>query len=485
MPGAVIRFALDVPPGSLAAIRKAAGLAKARSAAVVLTWYDTPEGKLARQGEAVLAWRCGARHGRRISGLGATGCDGPLFDRPEQDGVAPAEAAPPEPVPPEIMLPEGAGPVCRFVGRRYLTSGGGVDCALLEGRLEAGMGRHDISRLVLTGAAVEVAAVARLCPGARPPLHGVSFIALALAGLTRIERPTAMPALAPGVNLSGALGMVCTHFGALLQAMAPDAVLGMEIEPVHQMRVAVRRLRSAFRLVRRAAPCAELTALAGALRTLGQVLGPARDWDVFLAGLGRDIALAMPGERAVERLIRAAERERMSAYARLGAHLGGEAFAALLLELALAGATAPWWREGEAESGLVAADIGQFAVIALGKQWRRLLAPGRSLEGLPVNQLHDIRIEAKRMRYAAELFAPLFPRRDTERLIARLKALQDLLGHLNDGAVARGLMDRLGPAGQGFAAGVVHGYAAATGGEQRADIDDAWRKLRKAPAFWG
>ncbi len=179
------------------------------------------------------------------------------------------------------------------------------------------------------------------------------------------------------------------------------------------------------------------------------------------------------------RMAAAARRRRAEAYADLRLQLGGEAFCRLLLDLTLAARRAPWDAAGEGGRHL-----GHFAQAALARQWRRLLAPGRSLDGLAETRLHDIRLEAKRMRYAAELFAPLFPRRESTRLIGRLKTLQDLLGHLNDGATARGLMARLGPAGQGFAGGAVHGYVAAAGGAQREDIATAWRRLRKAPIFW-
>ncbi|MCX7383976.1 MAG: CHAD domain-containing protein, partial [Alphaproteobacteria bacterium] len=176
----------------------------------------------------------------------------------------------------------------------------------------------------------------------------------------------------------------------------------------------------------------------------------------------------------------AARRQHRDAYADLRAHLADDAFRLLVLDLALAASCAPW----DAAEGAEPRGLARFAAVALTRQWRRLLAPGRNLDGLAEARLHEIRIEAKRMRYAAELFAPLFPRRESARLMARLKTVQDLLGHLNDGATARSLMARLGGTGQGFAGGAVHGFVAAAGGAQRPGIEEAWRRLRKAPVFW-
>ena len=79
----------------------------------------------------------------------------------------------------------------------------------------------------------------------------------------------------------------------------------------------------------------------------------------------------------------------------------------------------------------------------LSRRLKRVAAAGEGLDGLAPELLHDVRLLAKRLRYAAEIFAPLWPGKATRRFLERLAALQQELGMLNDGAVAAGLLDEL------------------------------------------
>ena len=115
-----------------------------------------------------------------------------------------------------------------------------------------------------------------------------------------------------------------------------------------------------------------------------------------------------------------------------------------------------------------------------------MLAPGDDLSSLRVEELHAIRIQGKRLRYAAEFFAPLFPRKETRRFLRRIAALQERLGHLNDGAVAEALMRELGGSGaqRAMAVGIVRGFVAAGLRQARARSERSWRKLRRLEPFW-
>ena len=124
------------------------------------------------------------------------------------------------------------------------------------------------------------------------PALSLSAEAFAAAGRAVPAGPLGAPDLPPGLSVGDACGFVCAHLGRVIQHYAPLAAAGGETEPVHQMRVAVRRLRSALALFRRAAACPELDAAKAGLRALGQALGPARDWDVFGTGIGEAVAAA-------------------------------------------------------------------------------------------------------------------------------------------------------------------------------------------------
>ena len=85
-----------------------------------------------------------------------------------------------------------------------------------------------------------------------------------------------------------------------------------------------------------------------------------------------------------------------------------------------------------------------------------------------------------------EIFRSADRAKATERLIRRLSRLQELLGVLNDGAVAGGLLDELGGAGgrHGYAAGLIMGFLGASAVGQRPRILRAWEKFRRTPRFW-
>jgi CHAD domain-containing protein len=90
------------------------------------------------------------------------------------------------------------------------------------------------------------------------------------------------------------------------------------------------------------------------------------------------------------------------------------------------------------------------------------------------------------MRYAAEVFAPLFSRKATARFLRRLAAVQDRLGILNDSAVADTLLTALGATsgGRAHAAGLVRGFLAARAGGARSRIARAWHRFHRLEPFW-
>jgi CHAD domain-containing protein len=114
---------------------------------------------------------------------------------------------------------------------------------------------------------------------------------------------------------------------------------------------------------------------------------------------------------------------------------------------------------------------------------KRLAQLDGDIETLAPTALHKVRIRAKRLRYAAEIFAPLHPGKAGKRFIHRLGTLQDQLGAMNDGAVAETLLSELGGS-PAFARGVVLGFVGAHGGRARKRIADAWEDFHHLEPFW-
>ncbi len=109
---------------------------------------------------------------------------------------------------------------------------------------------------------------------------------------------------------------------------------------------------------------------------------------------------------------------------------------------------------------------------------------GRGLADLPVEALHELRKDCKRLRYAAEFMGGLYDGKAVRRFTKRLAALQEELGLINDGASTAGLMAQLGRMERGYAAGLVDGFSAARAGPGREHVAGAWKRFRKADPFW-
>jgi CHAD domain-containing protein len=249
------------------------------------------------------------------------------------------------------------------------------------------------------------------------------------------------------------------------------------------MREAVRRLRSAITLFRPAAGCPALDAAALGLKALADRLAPARDWDVFVAETAVAVAKALPDDTSLRRLRAAAERRRRHAYAELRAWLGSPDFRRLGMTLAgLAGGRA-WMATVEPKQvATLALGLDEFAGRSLARRLRKLAAAGKAIEHLDPEALHAIRLHAKRMRYVAEVFAPIYPGKPTRRFMRRLATLQDRLGRLNDGSVANGLLAELGA--RAHAAGLVRGFLAAHSDDTRGRIARAWERFHRLEPFW-
>lgn len=436
-----------------------------RSAACVITWHDTPARTLARRNRSLGLERGAWRLERLVADAADTSVDDP--DSPPPDGLV---------------------PVAAFRGRRRLLSlADGLTLELLDGSLRGVADERPACRLRLSGAAAAVATLAlqlaATLPLAPSPLS-LAGEALALADGAPPPSPQGGPAVRPGQNVEAALRLVLAHLAAVISGWAPLAPLGASDEPVHQMRVAVRRLRSALGVFDRAAGGPTFDRLQSELRALAAALGEARDWDVFLIGAGAAVSHAFPGDPRIKTLLAAAATRRRTAYATLAAALDDPDCRRLLVELALLPDLAPWQDAADPDrQALLAEPVRRYATHTLSRRRRKMAAVGDSLDGLSPDALHDIRKQGKRLRYAAEFFAPLYAGKPVRRFLNRLAQLQEELGLLNDGHTAGHLMVQLGHE-RSFAAGAVQGLLAAHAEDAAQNVGKAWERFLKAEKFW-
>jgi CHAD domain-containing protein len=282
----------------------------------------------------------------------------------------------------------------------------------------------------------------------------------------------------------------CLQHWCANEAAALD---GSDPEGVHQMRVAIRRLRSAFSVFGRLIDPAQRARLSDQAKAIVTGLGPARDWDVFLAELLAPVQAARQDDAGLSRLAAAAVAARAHGYAQARAAIETRAYTRFVLQLGR-WIEASGWRDQPTERGGTWLDrpIDEFASHLLGRRLRKALKRGQDFAQLSAEERHRLRIALKKLRYATEFFEALYPEKQTRPYLAALKDLQDGLGHLNDVAVAQrligSLLDGAGRngdrAGLEGAAGLVVGWHARGVADLEPEIVRAWQEFADRPAFW-
>lgn len=458
---------------------------KARSRPAKITWHDGPDRALAQQGLALAEQRPHWRLERLLpdSEPWPPGAPPPVL------AIAPDRAAL------GVTLPDQLLAVAALEGRTtslaLATELGPVGMTLLTGKVRTVAAEHRISRLMLEGDTPAVEALA-ISLTTEVPLTVASATlaaeALAIAsGSPPSPRREGAPELPDEPSIAEAFAHIVGHLGDVILHLAPAAADGREgPEPVHQMRVAVRRLRSAIKVFRSAFQAPEIDELDKALSGLAKKLGPARDWDVFVTETAAAVSQAFPTEQRLQRLLAAAERRRHTCHDDLRLHIGDIEVRRLGIRLAcLASGRMPApTADDDEEPTAFKTSLHAFAAHVLSKRLKRVAADNGDLADLEPKQLHAIRLHAKRLRYAAEIFAPLYAGKATHRFIRRLSRLQDRLGALNDAEVSGALLAELAGGSHAFATGLVLGFVGARGSGMRKDIGQAWRKFRRLEPFW-
>jgi CHAD domain-containing protein len=205
-----------------------------------------------------------------------------------------------------------------------------------------------------------------------------------------------------------------------LEAHDPGVRTGDDPEDLHRFRVAARRTRAVVRATRPLLGDA-LSQLAAELKWLAGMLGPVRDLDVLIERLRAEAALLDEEREAAETLIASLERERAEKREELLTALRSPRYTALLTTFA-----------GSVSSLAAHEGVGKLKPLAAAP-FRKLRKAAAELDEEPSDdQLHALRIRAKRARYAAELIQS----KKVERYVDALKELQDVVGEHQDSVVA-------------------------------------------------
>jgi len=309
-----------------------------------------------------------------------------------------------------------------------------------------------------------------------------------LGGYTEQPVKSVVPALARtdtlAVVLQKQIWSCLQHFqGNLHGAMASD-----DAEYLHQMRVALRRLRVVLRMVEKVCPDTGLAELNKEVSSLCIELGRIREWDVFIDETVQPLCERMGGHAGLQALLIVSKIRREASYKTLGDATRTRELQRLLLRFAIWMNGEYWQQAGwqpQAYSGHQALD---FSSSRLRKLAKRFSQSGQHLDGADTARLHALRILAKKLRYTAEFFAGLYDRQNTEIFLAALSKVQDVLGRINDIAVAHHLIDNLSTAtalaDHKEATILARGWMEHSLSVQLIALQKAMRNFNKQPAFW-
>lgn len=230
---------------------------------------------------------------------------------------------------------------------------------------------------------------------------------------------------------------------AMMQANESGLRGDVDSEFLHDFRVAVRRTRSVLSDAKKILAPDGRDWARDEFRWIGQITSPPRDADVFLLSLP-EFESALPPERRSDLKPFASflEDERQAAHTDLVAALDSERYRDLVIR----------WRDaldaGPADVA-TAPDAFEPAVVVAGhrirRAHRRVIRDGRRInDNSHPEELHELRKDAKRLRYLLECFGSLYPTDLVTPVVRELKALQDVLGDYQDSQVQAGAIERSG-----------------------------------------
>ncbi|PLX31006.1 MAG: hypothetical protein C0600_06730 [Ignavibacteria bacterium] len=252
---------------------------------------------------------------------------------------------------------------------------------------------------------------------------------------------TAAKKKSPGLQISDSFTeagrkVLRLHFNEMLE-QGQSSDLGSDPEVVHRMRVATRRMRSAFEVFHDAFTDKTRKKYRKPLRNTGRALGAVRDLDVLMMHM-HEYAVALPDEQAAafQPLINEWEKERGRNFEALLAYLHSEEYNSFCEEFGdfidtegKGGTEEPFVIEG------VPKRIGEIAPVLIMERYTDVLAFGAELETATLDRLHMLRIQFKKLRYTMEYFTDLLGPH-ARKTIRQVTDVQDYLGLLQDDQTA-------------------------------------------------
>ena len=469
-------------------------------------YFDTPDCRLRAQNMVLRVRHVGRRRIQTLKTMGEN-CGGAWVrgeweheisgDLPELQWLLDSDAAP---LLGDRRLTRDLRPVFTTEIRRTIYLLGEddweVELALDEGQLVSAHGSAPISEIELElrhGEPVHLFDLAmRLQNGLRARVMATTK---SQRGYALIDNEPPAPQKARKTVLSED-GTAAQAFQAIARSCVEQLLVNQDClvetrdpEAVHQMRVALRRLRSAMNVFSDILDTDDTQALKEDLSWLQSYLGAARDVDVFIDEILAPLQKLLDQEPGFVALHHDFTTQRDANYVALLDIIHGGRFTRLMLSLGQ-------WTEGGAwlieqnplRQVLLNRPVRQLAEAVLEKRDRKVRKRLKHLRTLPPAVRHMARIDVKKLRYAFEFFESLYSGGAAKKLGGALAKLQDRLGLLNDIAVSRERLHQHGTeskdATQLWAAGLIAGWHAARVAPLLEGADDDVAAYTRLPRLW-
>ncbi|WP_172329022.1 CHAD domain-containing protein [Mangrovicoccus sp. HB161399] len=267
--------------------------------------------------------------------------------------------------------------------------------------------------------------------GAAAPLDAAEAAALLRGPEAGLPAGPAEPMTADETAFDAATGLIRDQL-AIARCHEPGMIADIDTEFLHDYRVALRRVRSVVSLFKGVFSEAQTESLKSRFGALMARTGRLRDLDVYLLEREQYMALVPEARRGgIGKLFGRFAAERDAEQRKLAAWIGTKGYAQEIARLEKLFAKPKKLERGpEAERHALG-----YARQLIWKRYRKVCKLAQGIGTCPDEQVHELRIHCKKLRYLMEFFAPLFGEAEVKRLIKALKKLQDNLGLFNDYSV--------------------------------------------------
>jgi inorganic triphosphatase YgiF len=296
------------------------------------------------------------------------------------------------------------------------------------------------------------------------------------------------PELLPGMSAGRAFTLIGRACLRHLVANVP-AMLRRDETSLHQMRVALRRLRAAISLFSLVTSDTRSEAVKTELRWLAQELGPARDLDTLISEVIKPLHKQHANEPGFASISNMFTRKRLKSYKHAQEAVQSARFRSLILDTTEWIEAGPWTiSEDNLKRAYREMPIEIYAAEQLSHRRKRIRRRGKRIAALSPDQLHRLRIHVKKARYAADFFCSVYTGKKSAKQCKKIRSslmqLQNCLGRLNDIVTHKALFSEIianRPKGlteeqgrrRAFAAGLIIG-------DQQAQVEKLLDRARKA-----